>query len=132
MKEATLTVDLGDVSVGGDSAADDEETETSLRDKLALDRTYLAKERTVLSYVRTGVTFLGVAFFVYRFMDADDLSKIILTLLFGIPGLYAVSFGMYKTLNHRRDRKEFEEKYMAVRRKWKVKSRVEPGSSAKT
>ncbi len=135
MKEARLTVDLegdrlpeetvsiGEVEMNGDM---------SLRDKLALDRTYLAKERTVLSYVRTGITFMGVAFFVYRFMEADQIIKTIISLFFGIPGVYAVSYGMYKTLLHRKGRKEFEENYMAVKRKWKIKSRAEYGRSAKT
>jgi len=88
--------------------------ELTLRDRLALDRTYLAKERTILAYVRTGLAFLGVAFFVYRFMDAEAGMKALMTLVFAVPGVYAVAYGMYKTIVRRRERKEFERKFGMV------------------
>jgi len=135
MKEATLTVDLGGDSLPEERVSIGEvelDGGMSLRDKLALDRTYLAKERTTLSYIRTGITFIGVSFFVWRFIDAGSIVKALLSLLFAVPGLYAVVRGMKSIFSGRNDRKEFEQNYMAVKRKWKIKSKAEYGRSAKT
>jgi len=90
------------------------DADAAFRDRLALDRTFLAKERTILAYVRTGLAFIGVALFVHKFVDLPDMQKNVATVVFIVPGAYAVLYGMYKTLVRRRERKEFERKYLAV------------------
>lgn len=82
--------------------------ETTLRDQLALERTYLAKERTILAYVRTGLAFIGVALFVYRFMEIARIPKAIVVCVLTLLGMYATFFGMYKITIRRRERKELE------------------------
>ena len=43
---------------------------TGLRDELALDRTDLANERTLLSYIRTALGVAGLAVVILKFMPA--------------------------------------------------------------
>jgi putative membrane protein len=86
----------------------------TFRDRLALDRTYLAKERTILAYMRTGLAMLGVAFFIYRFMDVDMVLTLLVTLTLAVPGIIVVIYGLYKTITQRTERREFEKKYMMV------------------
>jgi putative membrane protein len=81
------------------------------RDKLALERTYLAKERTTLAYVRTGLALIGVALFVYRFLELDEMVRLVLVGVALVPGIYATSFGLYRTLISRRERREFVKGY---------------------
>jgi len=80
-----------------------------LRDKLALARTYLAKERTILAYMRTGIAMLGLAVFIYRFMDIGIVFEILLFIALVVPGTYATVYGIHRTLVRRRERKELEE-----------------------
>lgn len=132
MKEAVLTLEMGGAGPGAAIPEEIEAAESDLRDKLALERTFLAKERTILSYVRTGITFIGVALFIWRFVEVGDLFRYALFVLFVIPGAYATLYGMYKIMVRRRERKVFEDNYMAVRKKWKVKSKAGFGPSGQT
>ena len=88
------------------------ESNMSFRDRLALDRTYLARERTTLAYVRTGIAFIVVALFFYRFIELDSTYRTLLSLLLGLPGVYAVLYGIKHELAQRRSRRMFEEKYV--------------------
>ncbi len=45
------------------------ETDTTLRDSLAIDRTAMANERTLLSYGRTVLGLVGVAAIIFKFAD---------------------------------------------------------------
>lgn len=47
------------------------EEELSLRDNLAIDRTRLANERTLLSYSRTGFSLVVTALAIFEFSDKD-------------------------------------------------------------
>lgn len=47
------------------------EAEMTFGDRLALDRTYMAKERTILAYIRTGLALVGVNLLVYKFIEVD-------------------------------------------------------------
>lgn len=47
--------------------------ETDLRDSLAVERTHLANERTLLSYIRTALALLAGGAMVLRFLDNDPL-----------------------------------------------------------
>jgi hypothetical protein len=140
MKEAKLTVDLKDNGNGSSkhhppmTLGDDIDLETglTLRDKLALDRTLLAKERTTLSYIRTGLTFLGVALFIVRFYEGGFWVRAVGAAVFALPGAYAVIRGMKSIFHNRNWRKDYEQNYMAVKKKWNVKSTEESGHSGRT
>lgn len=43
--------------------------DSSIRDRLAIDRTILANERTALSYGRTALGLIGLAVLIYKFSD---------------------------------------------------------------
>ena len=45
------------------------EVDTKLRDSLAIDRTAMANERTLLSYGRTVLGLVGVAAIIFKFAD---------------------------------------------------------------
>lgn len=52
-------------------AYDEITPEVGLRDKLAVDRTVLAKERTDLAYFRTAVSFIVAAITLYKLFDGN-------------------------------------------------------------
>ena len=85
--------------------------ELIFRDKLALERTYLAKERTILAYVRTGLALMGVALFVYKFVELEAVIKIIAIGVMLVPGAYVTILGIYKTIVYRKERKIFVKSY---------------------
>jgi len=86
----------------------------TLRDRLALSRTYQAKERTILAYIRTGLAFIGVGLFIYKFVDFGRALTAVAVAAFMLPGISAALYGTYKILVRRRERKEFERKHMMV------------------
>ncbi len=47
--------------------------ETDLRDSLAVERTHLANERTLLSYIRTALALLAGGAMVLRFLNNDPV-----------------------------------------------------------
>jgi putative membrane protein len=89
--------------------------ELTFRDRLAMDRTYLAKERTTLAYLRTGLAFIGVGLFIFKFIELDPMWKAATLAVFVIPGIFVALYGLYKTMVRRRERKEFEKKYVMVK-----------------
>lgn len=81
----------------------------TLRDKLAIERTHLAKERTILAYVRTGITLAGLAAVVYRFFDfGTPLYNAAIAVIIGAPGLVLTLYGLYRVFFLRIERKNFE------------------------
>jgi len=79
-----------------------------LRDKLALERTLLAKERTILAYLRTGLALLGMALFIYRFIDVGGGVKIFVVAVFAVAGAATTLYGAIQTLLEHKLRRRFE------------------------
>lgn len=62
--------------------------ETDLRDQLAVDRTHLANERTLLAYIRTALALAGAGAGLLQFFDtAQSQVTGVLLLAAGIIGL---------------------------------------------
>jgi uncharacterized membrane protein YidH (DUF202 family) len=92
----------------------DAKFQMTFRDRLALARTYQAKERTILAYIRTGLAFIGVGLFIYKFLAMRLATKMLIASVFIIPGILATAFGMFKIIPRRKQRKDFEEYHMMV------------------
>jgi putative membrane protein len=84
------------------------EYEMTLRDRLALDRTYMAKERTILAYIRTGIAVIGMVLLIYQFLEITSAQKALLSLAIISLSVYAAVVGMRKTLLLRKKRRDFE------------------------
>jgi uncharacterized membrane protein YidH (DUF202 family) len=83
--------------------------DTLFRDKLAIEGTHMAKERTILAYARTGISLLGLAVLIYRFIDFGNpiINDLILAGV-GLPGVFLTFYGLYRVFHTRNERKEFE------------------------
>ncbi len=81
--------------------------ELTLRDELALDRTHLANQRTLLAYFRTGLYLLMTAAAVWNLKFLEELRWL---------GEIAVGVGILVTIvgivNYYRMRKKVRESYM--------------------
>jgi putative membrane protein len=80
------------------------QNELILRDKLALDRTILANQRTLLSYIKTGIFFISTAVGIFYLEKKQAFSLIEWALC--LVGLLAIIIGlvvylkMRKKINH--------------------------------
>ena len=70
-------------------------TEMTLRDALAFDRTVLANERTLLAYLRTAMALLAAGITLLKFFPNDQYLQIIGSVMF-ILGLVVVFMGLYR------------------------------------
>lgn len=84
------------------------EEELILRDKLALDRTILANERTFLSYIRTMLAVMAVGATIIHFSDDQGIKSIgVITIMIGIAILLV---GIKRTLSMSEKIKKVSEK----------------------
>lgn len=75
-----------------------------LRDKLAVDRTILANQRTLLSYIKTGIFFISTAVGIFYLEDEDQFgivewSLTMVGFLAFILG-FAIYFRLRKRINN--------------------------------
>jgi putative membrane protein len=77
------------------------QSETDLRDQLAVDRTLLANERTLLAYVRTSLALVAAGAGLLQFFDAFG-TRIAGWLLIAL-GAIALPIGVWRYLNVRSD-----------------------------
>ena len=86
--------------------------ELILRDHLALDRTRLANERTLLAYIRTALMLMVAGATAVKFVAEDPRAVVTGWLFIGV-GLFVATFGtwrflaMRKTINRRANSPEF-------------------------
>lgn len=80
----------------------------TLRDSLAKDRTVLANERTLLSYIRTGFGLAAGGVTLLKLFPEESSSRILgLTLL--ISGIAVICFGVVRFVSTRRRLNQIEE-----------------------
>lgn len=81
-----------------------------LREEFALDRTYLAEERTILAYIRTGIASICLGFVILKFFREDftlygqNLALVIGSLLI-LTGVFLIIVrlpGLFKERSARR------------------------------
>lgn len=75
--------------------------DTTLRDKLAKDRTVLANEQTLLAYARTSVALLALAVFVFKFAPTAMGITIGVFSLVGTGGVMLLGWRNYRSISNR-------------------------------
>lgn len=76
------------------------ETESTLRDRLAVRRTALANERTLLAYVRTSVMLLASGATLWRLEPLSGGDRV-LGAIAGVAGLLVALAGAIRFVKHR-------------------------------
>lgn len=66
----------------------------TLTDRLAVDRTRLANERTFLAYLRTGLGGVGLAFLLVRF--TDDVPSVAIGIATGVASVLLIAWGVIR------------------------------------
>lgn len=89
--------------------------------RLSLDRTDLAHERTLMSWIRTAVSLISFGFTIYKFLQyVEDKSGLPAGHMMGArrSGLFMIGTGLLAlvlaTISHRRAMKELRKKYVEV------------------
>lgn len=72
----------------------------SIRDSLALSRTMMANERTLLAYLRTGMTFMISGAGVIRFIQ-DGMYIFISGCILIVTGVCFLCFGIFRYLQYK-------------------------------
>jgi len=75
------------------------ETDSTLRDRLAVDRTELANERTLLAYARTGLALLVVGGSFLKFFDT--VATALAGWLFVLLGVFVIAVGTARFVSAR-------------------------------
>jgi len=86
-----------------------EKVNLEIRDKLAMDRTKFANERTFLAYIRTAMTLVLGGFSLTQFFE-NDIYKLI-GLLFIPLGILAGFYGLQRFLHNKKKIEENEQIY---------------------
>ncbi len=76
------------------------EQETTLRDKLAVQRNKLANERTILAYVRTALSFVGFGILVLKLFPEPQYFYIAIISI--VLGSIVMLIGIYSYTKHKR------------------------------
>ena len=61
-----------------------------------------------MAYIRTGITMVGMALFIYKFIKLELIYEVLVILLLMVPGVGVIAYGIYKTVVHRKERKKIE------------------------
>ena len=70
-------------------------TDTEIRDTLALERTRLANERTFLAYIRTGLALLAASAVLFQFFSTLH-SYVVVAWLLAIGGIMILVVGLVR------------------------------------
>lgn len=76
------------------------EQETTLRDKLAVQRNELANERTILAYVRTVLSFIGFGILVLKLFPGPDYWYVAVASI--VIGIIIMALGVRSYIKHKR------------------------------
>lgn len=71
------------------------QTNATVRDKLALERTRLANERTFLAYVRTSLSLIAGAAVLFQFFSAVQ-AYVVVAWVLAICGVLVLAIGAYR------------------------------------
>lgn len=59
-----------------------------------------------MAYIRTGITMVGMALFIYKFIKLELIYEVLVILLLMVPGVGVIAYGIYKTVVHRKEKKK--------------------------
>ena len=76
------------------------EPESTVRDKLAIQRNKLANERTILAYVRTALSFVGFGILVLRMFPEPEYFYIAIISI--VLGIIVMLLGVKSYTKHKR------------------------------